>query len=663
MKKSLLTALLLAVVLLATLPQSVQANKNVQPPPLPGFTHPERYRDDTPERHGLALPGGRVIYGSPVIAEVDGNPANGREIVIGGADGRVYVYQANGQLLWSKTVPIVGCATTAANGRPLEGLIYGTPTVGDLFGDGVIYVLIGYGSTQNTNRACDGGLIVFRGSDGDVLWNFSQRDFDARSLDGPEIHYGVVTAPALADTNGDGKLEIAFGGFDRNVYLLNADGSLRWYYHAADTVWSTPLFLNIDDDPQLELIVATDISANPNVIPPTHNGGYLHAFKTDPVEGGRIPFQTGFIWRTPFDQVLFSSPLAADLLPDNPGLEIAIGSGCYFPRDSTNRRGRWIKIIRPADGVVLQTLRAPACIESSPAVGDLTGDGQLEIVATVNGSEAIGGDGNSRIVAWKPTNPDPIWATIPTDPNSGRNDAFGGKLQSPVIADLDGNGSLEVLASNFWSVHVLEGATGRPLTCQGPGTDCSNKVSLFAWYTLKGTPAVGDINGDGTLEVVIAGSHIFNDTRGHLYVWRDFAGRLNSSPGPHAPYSAPWPQFRRDVLASGMFSNPSMTASPLESQVFVSCDLSRSVFVDVTFDDTGAVDWQVASITPATNLINPVKENNNRLRIDVDGCAKPPGSYTANLELQAEGTPSVPISITVRVVEEIFTVALPMVIR
>ncbi|PDW04067.1 hypothetical protein CJ255_05710 [Candidatus Viridilinea mediisalina] len=596
-----------------------------------------------------------------MIADVDGNLDNGREVVVAGVDGRVYVYRANGQLLWTQTVPIAGCASTDINGHPIQSLIYGSPTVGELFGDGVPYVLIGYGTLQNTNRACDGGIVVYRGTDGHMLWNFSQRDFDATSLDGPEALYGVITAPALADSNGDGKLEIAFGGLDRNVYLLNADGSLRWYYHAADTVWSTPLFMNIDDDPELELIVATDISANPHVIPPTHDGGYLQAFKTTPVEGGRIPFQTGFIWRTSFDQVLYSSPLAADLLPDNPGLEIAVGSGCFFPEDSNDKRGRWIQIIRPADGAILQTLSAPACVQSSPAVADLNGNGRLEIVATVSGAPEIGGDGFSRVVAWDPTNPNPKWQTILRDPNSGSNDPHGGDRQSVVIADLDGNGSLEVVAANFWSVHILEGTTGNPLTCQGPG--CASQPSLFAWYTLKSTPAIGDLTGNGKLEVVIGGSHSFNSSHGHLYAWTDFADRLNSSPGPHAPYSAPWPQFRRDAHASGMFSTPSMAVSPQESHVLVSCERPRSITFDISFTDTRAVDWRVASVNPATNLITPVKEGNSRLRVDVDGCAQPSGTYTKNIELQAEGLSNVSISLNIRVVDEIFMVALPLVVR
>lgn len=650
-----ITVLLVLLLICCTLiAQPVNATIRDAFPALLGWTRATPYQDDSPDRNGILLSGRPIGRGSPVIADVDGNPANGNEVVVGGEDGRVYAYRANGTLLWERNTPVAGCHPTAA-------LINGKASVGDLFGNGVPHVVIGYGSMENVGRACDGGVIVYRGPDGQPVWNFSQRDFDARTVEGPEDIYGVITVPALADADGDGRLEIAFGGLDRNVYLLNADGSLRWYYHAADAIWSTPLFLNIDADPALELIVPTDVTANPNLRPPTQDGGFLHAFETAPVPGGRIPFQTGFIWRVPFDQVLYSSPLAADLLPENPGPEIAIGSGCFFPIGSADKRGRWIRIIRPSDGAVLQTLNAPACVQSSPAVGDIDNDGQLEIVATVNGAREIGGDGFSRIVAWDPANPQPKWSTVPRDPNSGSNDPYGGDVQSAVIADLDGNGSLEVIAANFWSVHVLDGATGAPLTCQNP--QCGPLPAMFAWFTLKSTPAVGDINGDGQFDLVIGGGHVYNPSRGHLYAWTGFAGRLNSPSGQQPPFSAPWPQFRRDARGSGLLLAPGIAPSTRTVGAIVSCRQLRAVTVGVSSQDGRPLDWRVASITGTASQLLSVQTERDALRISFNGCNANPGSYTGSLELQAQGVPPVTIQVTAIVVDRVFEVVAPLIRR
>lgn len=530
----------LLVVLFALSASLLFAAARDQPPPLPGWTHSPRFADDTPEQHGIKLTGSAIFRASPVIAEVDGNSSNGKEVVIGGNDGRLYTYGSGGNLLW--TVDVMPSPCTA-----IEGKLHSKPAVGPIYGGTKPYVVVGYGSILTTSN-CNGGVAVYDGSNGSLVWRYSLADVSPN-----ETLHGVLSSPSIADTDGDGTMEIGFGGFDRNIHLLNHDGSVRWYYHTADTIWSSPAFMNIDNDAELEMIIGSDISKNDKIEPPTEDGGYVYAFDTQPRNPPLIPFQTGYIWKTTLEQGIYSSPAVGDVLASNAGDEIVIGSSCFFPRDSTNKVGKWVKVLRPSDGNVLKTLNAHACVQSSPALGDINDDGTLEIVATVSGSTDIGGDGKSRIVAWNATNPNPIWSTIPTDPNSGSNDAYGGDIQSPVIADLDGNGTLEVVAANFWSVHVLRGSDGTPLTCQNPS--CGSKTSLFAWSTLKSTPAIGDINNDGVLDLVIGGGHMYynNGGNGMLYAWTNFnfGSETLLSSGTQEAYSAPWPQFRMNEQNSG----------------------------------------------------------------------------------------------------------------
>ena len=645
-KQPLLGALLIITLACTAFAQPTWAGPRDQPSPLPGWTHTPKYSDDTAAGLGLVLSGKSIDFGSPVIAEVDGNSADGKEVVIGGSDGRIYARHADGTALWEKNVPIAGCSANA--------LIFGTPTVGALYGDGVPYVVIGYGSRNGGDKACDGGVVVFRGADGQQTWNFSQRAFDRITPEGPEDIYGVISAVALSDTEGDGKLELAFGGLDRNVYLLNYDGSVRWYYHAADTVWGTPLFMNIDSDPQLELIIGTDISANAGVIPPTQNGGYLYAFDTNVRASNRIQFQTGFIWRTFFDQVIYSSPLAGDLLASNAGLEIAVGSGCYWPvSDEDNKFGPWVKIFKPADGTVLQTLNAPGCTQSSPATGDIDDDGELELV--INSRSP---NGKGHVVAWDPTNPSPKWDKVTGDPNSGSNDGFV-DMQSPVIADLDGNGSLEVLTSNFWSIHVLNGKDGSFLTCQS--LSCGSQPALFAWYTLKGTPAVGDLNNDGKLDVVIGGGHILNSGKAHLYAWTNFAGVLNSPAGTQTAYSAPWPQFRRDAQANGLIVQLALTTSSPSVGTFIQTDETKQYQITIGSTDGSNVSPS-AKVNDSNNIVSASMANAT-LTITVNTTGKAAGVYNATVDITVNGFPTKTIPITVQVVTNIFKVMLPAVIR
>jgi hypothetical protein len=531
------------------------ASEMDNPPELPGWTHaPAFLPGDSPGRQGILLSGTPVVRSSPTIAEIDGNTEDGREVAVGGGDGILYVYGADGQLRWSVNVLPTPCDVST-------NLMIGTqPTVGDLDGDGTPEVVVGYGGETGSN--CDGGIAVYEGPTGQLAWRFSLRAWQDSEGNPPEGLYGVLSSPAIADTEGDGRLEIAFGGLDRNVYMLDHDGSVRWYYHAADTVVSSPVFANVDDDPQLELVVGADISANQAY--GTTDGGWLYAFDTQARFPLRIEFGTGYLWRTSnLGQTIWSSPSIGDVLPDEPGAEIVIGSGCFFPGGNSNKSGKWVKIFRARDGVELQTLNAPAggaCVQSSPALGDIDDDGKLEVVVTMGWIEDSGSDGLSRIVAWDPETPTPKWSMVPHSPSRPPldpvgNDQNGGDLQSAVIADLDGNGSLEVLAANFWSVVVLDGRNGTPLTCQD--TACGPQPSLFAWATLKSTPAIGDVDMDGRLDVVIGGFHYYAPpNRGVLYGWTGFDGVLGSRPGLQPPYSAPWPTFRGLPASPGSGGKP-----------------------------------------------------------------------------------------------------------
>ena len=510
------------------------------PDALPGFVHSNNFDSDSAQKHGIVLDGRGILYSSPAVADLDGDSTNGLEVVVGGADGMLYAFSSSGESLWTAPMPNYNCSGASKSNKLLS-----SPAIGDLDGDGIAEALVGWGG-GGIGKNCGGGVLAVNGRDGSRKWTFDLEKFARKMKFGSPTGHTVFSSPALADVDGDGKLEVGFGSFDRNVYLLEFNGKVRWYYNAADTVWSSPAFANVDNDPELEMIIGTDISANGALRPPTKNGGFVYAFDTAKRSRKRIGFREEYVWQTYLDQVVYSSPVVADVLSSNPGNEVLVASGCYFSSSGNDKKGKWVKILSATTGAVLQTLETTGCAPSNVAVGDIDGDNALEVVVTSNGHGSIGGDGFGRVHAFDPETSEPKWSAIPRV--RGNNEAFAAHMNSPIIADVDGNGSNEVLVANSSGIVVYEGSTGEALTCQD--SSCESQSTIYAWGALRSTPAVADLNLDGILDLVIGG---LRGKKGALYAWTNLAEVISSSSGSGAPYAAPWPMHRGNARHTGLY--------------------------------------------------------------------------------------------------------------
>lgn len=422
--------------------------------------------------------GGLAGWSSPAAADLNGDGV--MDAVMSTPGGMVIAVSSNGDTLWTARIPGIQCSDASNNDR-----VYSTPSIDSLSGDGRQQVVLGYGGFNGPN--CSGGVVAFHGDTGEVAWNFRINDWARRIW---KYRNSVVSTPLISDLDGDGRKEIAFGSWSRYVYVLNHLGRVRLAINTADTVWSSPTVL--DSTPRKTLVIGSDISRNDRK--KTKDGGNL--FFIDPLASRRVigfPDKSRVVRTVYLDQVLFSSPVVADVDPNSTGDEIIIGSGCYF-----KGKGAWVKIVSATTGEVLHTLPVARCSASTPAVGDINRDGVKDIVSWV--STGTGG----RAIAYSLASgvPEVLWEKSVDKPVA---------FQSPVV--LEGTKPIVLLgASKF--VEVINGETGQTIDTLSTG------VSGFSNIVAT------DFNKDGIPDLVVGGT---SRTRGEGGTIKFFHGISNES--------------------------------------------------------------------------------------------------------------------------------------
>lgn len=426
-------------------------------------------------------------FGGGAVADVDGD--GGLDVAFSTyfGDSKVRILRGkDGKELWSYD---------AGDGKG-AACLDASCRFADLTGDGTLALVV---PVSNTSQ-----VIAFDAATGKKRWTY-----DAGAGE-------CIDTPAwIGDL--DGKRRIVVGTFKGRLHVIDAaDGSRVRLVQIAPkgAVQSCPIVTDLNGDGAMDFIAAT-FKGNKRVV--AADG----AAKEEP---GAEP-AVHELWHVAVgSDMVYHGPSVGDLEGNG---RPCFAIGAYDGKVHTFR----------ADGSPIWTTKViERYIMAPTAIADLDGDGKPEVIATGDKVTALRGPDGS--VLW----------SVPFEPAG----AYWSITRGVAVADLDGDGKPDLAALDGRGVFkVLRGGDGATLY----EFDASKLVDAKVEMNSHG-PVIADLDGDGKLDVFFVvgrgDAQHPDDGAGAAVCLTGFAGRARNKDGSPAG----WFMFRHDTRNTGNAATP-----------------------------------------------------------------------------------------------------------
>jgi hypothetical protein len=428
---------------------------------------------------------------------------------------------------------------------------------------------------------------------------------------------GIFAAPTLADLDNDGTLEILVAAMDRHLYVWDHDGGTHagfpvlvvdrdrmssvdpvthqvvWKLSSGQPVGSigtkllgSPSVGDLDGDGDLEIVVGSneeyfrDEEANFYLNNPKWNllkgsldlpNGRLYAIShlgnDDPEVAANPsgPFLTG--WPVKIGMLIKdllptvghgvnAAPVLADVDDDGDDevfINASNGPAYLLQGDGSSFYGSFggkYRILSPElslannPGATSDDFPLTFALLGAGAGGDFLGDGGIDFALPSLGAHqlldnqgpALQGPGDHQVMAWSSDG-----KSLPAFPQTEEDLQF---LSSPAVADVDGDGVAELIqGSGGYYLHAFSASGGE-----------AAGWPKFTGGWMVGSATAGDIDGDGSLDVVTI------TREGNLYAWATSADYQRSG-----AKSVQWASVARDGHRSGNLNSGAPTSGHVDA--------------------------------------------------------------------------------------------------